>query len=79
LLAVKIFLALVPTLAAWPARARDVDPPRHNAVRWRAVAEPPPCHGLRRVEGADRAPTTQAATAVAHLDQRLKALLKGTP
>ena len=31
------------------------------------------------VEGADRAPTTQAATAVAHLEQRLNALLKGTP
>ena len=31
------------------------------------------------VEGADRAPTTQAATAVAHLEQRLEALLKGTP
>jgi hypothetical protein len=29
------------------------------------------------VEGADRAPTTQAATAVAHLQQRLEALLKG--
>ena len=31
------------------------------------------------VEGADRAPTTQAAKAVAHLEQRLKALLKGAP
>ena len=31
------------------------------------------------VEGADRAPTTQAATAVAHLEQRLKALLEGAP
>ena len=31
------------------------------------------------VEGADRAPTSQAAAAVAHLEQRLKALLKGTP
>ena len=31
------------------------------------------------VEGADRAPTTQAATAVAHLEQRLNTLLKGTP
>ena len=31
------------------------------------------------VEGADRAPTTQAATAVAHLEQRLNALLKGQP
>ena len=31
------------------------------------------------VAGADRAPTTQAAAAVAHLEQRLKALVKGTP
>lgn len=31
------------------------------------------------VEGADRAPTSQAATAVAHLEQRMRALLKGTP
>ena len=31
------------------------------------------------VEGADRAPTTQAVKAVAHLEQRLKALLKGAP
>ena len=31
------------------------------------------------VDGADHAPTTQAAAAVAHLEQRLKALLKGTP
>jgi hypothetical protein len=31
------------------------------------------------VEGADRAPTTQAVTAVNHLEQRLKALLKGAP
>ena len=31
------------------------------------------------VEGADRAPTTQAVSAVAHLEQRLKALLKGAP
>jgi len=31
------------------------------------------------VEGADRAPTTQAAKAVAHLEQRASALLKGQP
>ena len=31
------------------------------------------------VEGADRAPTTQATKAVAHLDERLNALLKGQP
>ena len=31
------------------------------------------------VEGADRAPTTQAVTAVARLEQRLKALLTGAP
>ena len=31
------------------------------------------------VEGADRAPTAQAAKAVAHLEQRLNALLKGRP
>lgn len=31
------------------------------------------------VEGADRAPTTQAATAVATLERRLTALLKGRP
>ena len=31
------------------------------------------------VEGADRAPTTQTAKAVAHLEQRLHALLKGQP
>jgi hypothetical protein len=31
------------------------------------------------VEGADRAPTTQAVSAVAHLEQRLNALLKGAP
>jgi hypothetical protein len=31
------------------------------------------------VEGADRAPTTQATKAVAHLQQRLEALLKGRP
>ena len=29
------------------------------------------------VEGADRAPTTQAGAAVAHLEQRLRALIKG--
>jgi hypothetical protein len=29
--------------------------------------------------GADGAPTTQAANAVAHLEQRLMALLKGRP
>ena len=31
------------------------------------------------VEGADRAPTRQAAKAVTHLEQRLQALLKGAP
>jgi hypothetical protein len=31
------------------------------------------------VEGADRAPTTQASKAVAHLEQRLSALLKRRP
>jgi len=31
------------------------------------------------VEGADRAPTTQAFKAVAHLEQRVNALLKGVP
>ena len=31
------------------------------------------------VEGADRAPTPQASAAVARLEQRLNALLKGTP
>jgi hypothetical protein len=31
------------------------------------------------VEGADRAPTTQAIAAVAHLERRMNALLKGTP
>ncbi len=31
------------------------------------------------VEGADRAPTTQAVKAVAHLEQRVNALLKGAP
>jgi photosystem II stability/assembly factor-like uncharacterized protein len=31
------------------------------------------------VEGADRAPTSQASTAVARLEQRMNALLKGTP
>ena len=31
------------------------------------------------VEGADRAPTTQAVKAVTHLEQRVKALLKGAP
>jgi len=31
------------------------------------------------VEGADRAPTAQAAAAVAHLERRVNALLKGTP
>ena len=31
------------------------------------------------VEGADRAPTTQASKAVAHLEQRASALLKGQP
>ena len=31
------------------------------------------------VEGADRAPTTQATKVVAHLEQRLTALLKRTP
>jgi hypothetical protein len=31
------------------------------------------------VEGADRAPTTQAIAAVAHLERRMDALLKGRP
>jgi hypothetical protein len=31
------------------------------------------------VEGADRAPTTQAVKAVTQLEQRVSALLKGTP
>jgi hypothetical protein len=31
------------------------------------------------VEGADRAPTTQALKAVTQLEQRVNALLKGTP
>jgi photosystem II stability/assembly factor-like uncharacterized protein len=31
------------------------------------------------IEGADRAPTAQAVKAVTHLEQRLKALLKGAP